>query len=44
MPPRMTTRSGGRATAIPQGRTGGLTSRGGGRTIGQSGDQGNGGI
>ncbi|GJY99984.1 putative reverse transcriptase domain-containing protein, partial [Tanacetum coccineum] len=34
----------GRATAVPQGRTGGLTGRGGGRTIGQFGDQGNGGI
>nr|GEX41181.1 reverse transcriptase domain-containing protein [Tanacetum cinerariifolium] len=41
MPPRMTTRSAGRAIAAPRGgRTGGRTSRGGGRTKGQSGDQG----
>ncbi|GKD43563.1 hypothetical protein Tco_1268208 [Tanacetum coccineum] len=45
MPPRMTTRSAGRATAAPRGgRTGGRTGRGGGRTRGRSGDQGNGGI
>ncbi|GKB77196.1 reverse transcriptase domain-containing protein [Tanacetum coccineum] len=43
MPPRMTTRSAGRATAAPRGgRTGGRTGRGGGRTRGRSGDQGNG--
>ncbi|GKA70568.1 reverse transcriptase domain-containing protein [Tanacetum coccineum] len=43
MPPRMTTRSAGRATAAPRGgRNGGQTSRGGGRTRGRSGDQGNG--
>ncbi|GJR76001.1 putative reverse transcriptase domain-containing protein [Tanacetum coccineum] len=43
MPPRMTTRSAGHATAAPQrGRTSGRTSKGGGRTRGQSGDQGNG--
>ncbi|GJQ92060.1 reverse transcriptase domain-containing protein [Tanacetum coccineum] len=43
MPPRMTTRSAGRATAAPRGgRTGGRTGRGGGRTRGLSGDQGNG--
>ncbi|GKB60571.1 hypothetical protein Tco_0916757 [Tanacetum coccineum] len=42
MPPRMTTRSAGRATITPQGgRTGGRTSRGGGRIGGRSGDQGN---
>ncbi|GKB95868.1 hypothetical protein Tco_0982005 [Tanacetum coccineum] len=40
MPPRMTTRSAGCATAAPQGgRTGGWTGRGGGRTRGHSGDQ-----
>ncbi|GJT86634.1 putative reverse transcriptase domain-containing protein [Tanacetum coccineum] len=39
MPPRMTTRSAGRATATP-GRTGGRTGRGGGRTRGRSGNQG----
>ncbi|GJR33023.1 hypothetical protein Tco_1109255 [Tanacetum coccineum] len=45
MPPRMTTRSAGHATATPRGgRTGGRTGRGGGRTKGLSGDQGNGGI
>ncbi|GJY11287.1 hypothetical protein Tco_0379472 [Tanacetum coccineum] len=45
MPPRMTTRSAGRATAAPRGgRTGGRTGRGGGRTRGRSGDLGNGGI
>ncbi|GJV94914.1 hypothetical protein Tco_1546491 [Tanacetum coccineum] len=45
MPPRMTTRSAGRATAAPRGgRTGRRTGRGGGRTRGRSGDQGNGGI
>ncbi|GKG24359.1 hypothetical protein Tco_0394987, partial [Tanacetum coccineum] len=39
MPPRMTTRSAGQETAAPQGgRTGGRTSRGGGRTRGRSGD------
>nr|GEU72653.1 putative reverse transcriptase domain-containing protein [Tanacetum cinerariifolium] len=43
MPPRMTTRSAGDATVAPQrGRTGGRTGKGGGRTKGQSGDQGNG--
>ncbi|GJS99348.1 reverse transcriptase domain-containing protein [Tanacetum coccineum] len=43
MPPRMTTRSAGRATTAPRGgRTGGRTGRGGGRTGGRSGDQGNG--
>ncbi|GJZ76969.1 hypothetical protein Tco_0641641 [Tanacetum coccineum] len=43
MPPRMTTRIVGRATAAPRGgRMGGWTSRGGGRTRGRSGDQGNG--
>ncbi|GJR14134.1 hypothetical protein Tco_0796786 [Tanacetum coccineum] len=43
MPPRMTTRSAGRATAAPRGgRTGGRTGRGSGRTRGQFGDQGNG--
>ncbi|GJT72892.1 putative reverse transcriptase domain-containing protein [Tanacetum coccineum] len=43
MPPRMMTRSAGRATAAPRrGRTGGQTGRGGGRTRGRSGDQGNG--
>ncbi|GKB41321.1 reverse transcriptase domain-containing protein [Tanacetum coccineum] len=42
MPPRMTTRSAGLATAAPRrGRNGGQTSRGGGRTRGRSGDQGN---
>ncbi|GKE45757.1 putative reverse transcriptase domain-containing protein, partial [Tanacetum coccineum] len=41
MPPRMTTRSAGRATAAPRG---GRTRRGGGRTRGRSVDQGNGGI
>ncbi|GKA77870.1 hypothetical protein Tco_0784407 [Tanacetum coccineum] len=41
MPPRMTTRSTGRATAAPRGgRMGGRTSRGGGRTEGRFGDQG----
>ncbi|GJS67972.1 reverse transcriptase domain-containing protein [Tanacetum coccineum] len=41
MPPRMTIRSTGWATAAPQGgRTGGRTGRGGGRTEGRSGDQG----
>ncbi|GJS54649.1 putative reverse transcriptase domain-containing protein [Tanacetum coccineum] len=45
MLPRMTTRSGGQATAAPRGgRTGGRTGRGGGRTRGRSGDQGNYGI
>ncbi|GKC04030.1 hypothetical protein Tco_0995640 [Tanacetum coccineum] len=45
MPPRMMTRSAGRVTAAPRGgRTGGRTSRGGGKTRGRSGDQGNGGI
>ncbi|GJV29437.1 hypothetical protein Tco_1385885 [Tanacetum coccineum] len=45
MPPRMMTRCAGRATAAPQGgRMGGQTVRGGGRTRGRSGDQGNGGI
>ncbi|GJV44106.1 reverse transcriptase domain-containing protein [Tanacetum coccineum] len=45
MPPRMTTRSAGRATVAPRGgRTGGRTGRGGGRTRGRFGDQGNGGI
>nr|GEU38653.1 reverse transcriptase domain-containing protein [Tanacetum cinerariifolium] len=39
----MTTRSAGRATTTPRGgRTGGWTSKGGGRTRGRSGDQGNG--
>ncbi|GKB69143.1 reverse transcriptase domain-containing protein [Tanacetum coccineum] len=43
MPPRMTTRSAGLATAAPRGgRTGGRTGRGCGRTRGRSGDQGNG--
>ncbi|GKE51458.1 reverse transcriptase domain-containing protein [Tanacetum coccineum] len=43
MPPRMTTQSVGRATAAPRGgTTSGQTVRGGGRTRGQSGDQGNG--
>ncbi|GJU17273.1 putative reverse transcriptase domain-containing protein [Tanacetum coccineum] len=43
MPPRMTTRSAGRATVTPRGgRTCGRTSRGGGRTRGQSSNQGNG--
>ncbi|GJY79536.1 reverse transcriptase domain-containing protein [Tanacetum coccineum] len=43
MPPRMTTRSAGRATAAPRGgRTGGRTGRGSGRTGGRSGDQGDG--
>ncbi|GJV45628.1 putative reverse transcriptase domain-containing protein [Tanacetum coccineum] len=42
MLPRMTTRSGGQATAAPRGgRTGRRTGRGGGRTRGRSGDQGN---
>ncbi|GJX02780.1 putative reverse transcriptase domain-containing protein [Tanacetum coccineum] len=41
----MTTRSAGHATAAPRGgRTCGRTRRGGGRTRGRSGDQGNGGI
>ncbi|GJX51383.1 reverse transcriptase domain-containing protein [Tanacetum coccineum] len=45
MPPRMTTRSDGRATVAPRGgRTGGQTSRGGGRTRGRFNDRGNGGI
>ncbi|GKF83114.1 hypothetical protein Tco_0244770, partial [Tanacetum coccineum] len=45
MPPRMMTRSAGRATVAPRGgRMGGRTSRGGGKTRGRSGDQGNGGI
>ncbi|GJV27189.1 putative reverse transcriptase domain-containing protein [Tanacetum coccineum] len=45
MPPRMTTRSAGRATAAPRGeRTGGRIGRGGGRTRGRSGDLRNGGI
>nr|GEU58344.1 putative retrotransposon protein [Tanacetum cinerariifolium] len=45
MPPRMTTRSAGRATVTPRGgRTSGRTGRGGGRTRGRSGDLGNGGI
>ncbi|GKD95861.1 hypothetical protein Tco_1379758 [Tanacetum coccineum] len=45
MPPRMTTRSAGRATATPRGgRTDGRTCRGGSRTRGRSGDWGNGGI
>nr|GEV49969.1 putative reverse transcriptase domain-containing protein [Tanacetum cinerariifolium] len=45
MPPRMTTRSAGRAITAPRGgRTGRRTGRGGGRTKGRSGDQGNGGI
>nr|GEU46057.1 reverse transcriptase domain-containing protein [Tanacetum cinerariifolium] len=40
MPPKMKTRSAGRATATSRGgRTGGWTSRGGGKTRGQSGDQ-----
>ncbi|GKE40873.1 reverse transcriptase domain-containing protein [Tanacetum coccineum] len=43
MPPRMTTRSAGCATATPRGgRIGGRTGRGGGRARGRSGDQGNG--
>ncbi|GJY65903.1 reverse transcriptase domain-containing protein [Tanacetum coccineum] len=43
MPPRMTTRSAGRAIAAPRGgRTSGRTGRGGGRTRGRFGDQGNG--
>ncbi|GJZ58973.1 putative reverse transcriptase domain-containing protein [Tanacetum coccineum] len=43
MPPKMTTRSAGRATAtLRGGRTGGRTGRYGGRTGGQYGDQGNG--
>nr|GEZ01459.1 putative reverse transcriptase domain-containing protein [Tanacetum cinerariifolium] len=42
MPPRMTTRSAGQATAAPRGgRTSRQTGRGGGRTRGRSGDQGN---
>ncbi|GJY55402.1 hypothetical protein Tco_0454517 [Tanacetum coccineum] len=45
MPPRMMTRSAGRATVAPRGgRTGERTGRGGGRTRGRYGDQGNGGI
>ncbi|GJZ47939.1 hypothetical protein Tco_0601771 [Tanacetum coccineum] len=45
MPPRMTTRSAGRATAAPRGgRAGGRTGRGNGRTRGRTGDLGNGGI
>ncbi|GJX00618.1 putative RNA-directed DNA polymerase [Tanacetum coccineum] len=45
MPPRMTTRSAGRATAAPRGgRTGERIGRGGGRTRGRTGDQGNSGI
>nr|GEX41180.1 reverse transcriptase domain-containing protein [Tanacetum cinerariifolium] len=43
MPTRMTTRSAGQTIAAPRGRrTDGWTGRGGGRTIGRSGDQGNG--
>ncbi|GKE53923.1 hypothetical protein Tco_1489079, partial [Tanacetum coccineum] len=43
MPPRMMTRSAGRATAVPRGgRTGGRTSRVGGRARDRSGDQDNG--
>ncbi|GKA41676.1 hypothetical protein Tco_0734336 [Tanacetum coccineum] len=43
MPPRMTARSAGRATAAPRGgRMGGQTGRGSGRTRGRSGDQVNG--
>ncbi|GKF19318.1 reverse transcriptase domain-containing protein, partial [Tanacetum coccineum] len=43
MPPRMTTKSAGQATAAPRGgRRVRQTCRGGGRTRGQSGDQGNG--
>ncbi|GJZ60865.1 putative reverse transcriptase domain-containing protein, partial [Tanacetum coccineum] len=43
MPPRMTTRSASRTTATPRGgRIGGRIGRGGGRTRGQFGDQGNG--
>nr|GEX34451.1 putative reverse transcriptase domain-containing protein [Tanacetum cinerariifolium] len=43
MPPRMTTRSASRATAVPRGgRMGGRTGRGDGRTGGRFGDQGNG--
>nr|GEX75755.1 hypothetical protein [Tanacetum cinerariifolium] len=43
MLPRMMTQSAGGATIAPRGgRTGGQTSRGGGRTRGRSGDQGNG--
>ncbi|GKA77756.1 putative reverse transcriptase domain-containing protein [Tanacetum coccineum] len=43
MPPRMMTRSAGRATVTPRGgRTDGWTGKGGGRTRGRSGDQGNG--
>ncbi|GJU78193.1 reverse transcriptase domain-containing protein [Tanacetum coccineum] len=43
MPPRMMTRSAGRATAAPRrGRTGGRTGRGCGRTRGRCGDLGNG--
>ncbi|GKF71728.1 reverse transcriptase domain-containing protein [Tanacetum coccineum] len=43
MPPRMMTRNAGRATVAPRGgRTGGQTSRGGGRTKGRSGDHCNG--
>ncbi|GJX28177.1 hypothetical protein Tco_0236256 [Tanacetum coccineum] len=45
MPPRIMTRSAGRATAAPRcGRKGGRTGRRGGRTRGRSGDRGNGGI
>ncbi|GJT21231.1 reverse transcriptase domain-containing protein [Tanacetum coccineum] len=45
MPPRIKTRSAGWATTAPRGgRTGGWTSRGGGRTRGRSGDQVNSGI
>ncbi|GKE62354.1 reverse transcriptase domain-containing protein, partial [Tanacetum coccineum] len=43
MPPRMTSRSAGRATAAPRGgKTGGRTGRGGRRTRGRTGDQGDG--
>ncbi|GKA79075.1 putative reverse transcriptase domain-containing protein [Tanacetum coccineum] len=42
MPPRMTTRSAGRAITAPRGgRMGGRTGRGGGRIRGRCGDQGN---
>ncbi|GJV16485.1 hypothetical protein Tco_1361808 [Tanacetum coccineum] len=45
MPPRMTTQSAGRATVAPRGRRmGARTGKGGGRTRGRYGDQGNGGI
>ncbi|GKD01870.1 hypothetical protein Tco_1172144 [Tanacetum coccineum] len=43
MPPRVITRSAGRPATAPRGGgTGGRASRGGGRTRGRSGDQGNG--